>query len=102
MLVGVVLRECGRKILFGLSFFLSTICFLVVRTSQIGSVSVELASSELSLASARRFWVVEDASLRFASDLMCLRSAFEAFSVYAVVRSIYTFSLWKLTWFLSS
>lgn len=77
-----VLSECGRRILPGLSRFWSTMCFLVVTTSQIGSAELEVTSSEPSSAgSARRFFVVEEASLRFAFDLMCLRSAVEALRV---------------------
>ena len=92
MFVGLVSRECGRRILPGLRRFWSRICFLVVRTSQIGSAGVRLDSSELSFGSARRFLVIEDASLRFASDLMCLRSASEALNVCAVLRSTYSLS----------
>lgn len=63
--------------------------FLVVTTSQIGSAESEAASSELSVVgSARRFLAVEDASLRFASDFMCLRSAVEALRVWLVAVSI--------------
>lgn len=82
VVVGRILSEWGRRILPGLSRFWSTMCFLVVMTSQIGSAEIEATSSELSsTGSARRFLAVEEASLRFASDLMCLRSAMEALRV---------------------
>ena len=53
-------------------------CFLVVATSQIGSVSCSEASSVLSGEALRRFLVLEVASLRSALVLMCLRRALEA------------------------
>ena len=86
VVVGRVLSECGRWILPGLSRFWSTMCFLVVTTSQIGSAELEVTSSEQSSAgSASRFFVVEEASFCFAFDLMCLRSAVEALRVWELL-----------------
>lgn len=68
----------------GFRRFLSTMCFFVVRVSQMGSVSAGVSSAELSSSltvGARRFLVVEAASLRVASVWMCLRRAVEALSV---------------------
>lgn len=83
VVVGAEWRECGTGILPGFSRFLSTMCFFVVRVSQIGSSPPgELPSSDASSVFARRFFVVDSLSLRFDSELMCLRRAVEALKVY--------------------
>lgn len=61
--------------------FWSTICFLVVRISHMGSTSEGGVSEGSEVLVLRRFLAVEVASLRCASDLMCLRSALEALRV---------------------
>jgi hypothetical protein len=62
---------CGRAILDGFRRFLSTMCFLVVRVSQMG-VSVAVDSS-----SSRR-----DGLAAGALEEMCLSRALEAFRVF--------------------
>ncbi len=62
-------------------------CFFVVRTSQIGSVSEGGLSERSEVSVMRRFLVVEAASLRCASDLMCFKSALEALRVWEIVNS---------------
>lgn len=71
--LGEELRECGVAILAGFNRFLSTMCFLVERMSQIGS---EVSSS--SASSSRLFFSV----LAAASVLelpICFNRAFDAF-----------------------
>ena len=76
-----LLRECGMGIFPGFNRFLSTTCFFVVTTSQIGSTSFEDSSSELPRLAVRRFLVCEEVSFCLALDFMCLRSADEALRV---------------------
>ena len=82
-----LLRECGMVIFPGFNRFLSTTCFFVVTTSQIGSTSFGDSSSELLRLAVSRFLVCEEASLRLASDFMCLRSADEALRVFCLMIS---------------
>ena len=84
---GEVLSECGRGILPGLRRFWSTMCFLVVRISHSGSMSDDGVSVGSRVSVLRRFLVVEAASLRCASDLMCLRSALDALRIWEAVNS---------------
>lgn len=79
--VAEVFNGWGRCIFPGLRRRWSAMSFLVVRTSQIGAASKELFSSEL-YELFKRFFVVEAASLRSDSLLICLRRALEALSVW--------------------
>lgn len=59
---GEVLRECGRGILLGFRRFCETMCFLVVRTSHIGSASSRGGVDE-GEESAKRDFLFEEAAV---------------------------------------
>lgn len=77
-------NEWGTGILLGFNRFLSTMCCLVDRLSQMGwSSSPVSSSSEFSFSVVSRLRLVEVVSLNlFVSVWMCARSARDAFSVY--------------------
>ena len=97
---GEELREWGMLIFPGFKRFLSTTCFLVVRTSQTASLWSGASSSSSSLSPIRVFLV---AFFSFSScfDLMCRRSADEALVTYIEKRKELRNwnSCWKIpTW----
>lgn len=80
---GELFRECGRGIREGFRRLASTMCFLVVRVSQIGVERESSVSS--SSTSARRDCLVEDFADSVEVDLMCANRAFEAFNVCSLL-----------------
>lgn len=73
-------RECGTAILLGFSRFLSTMCCLVVRLSQIDWTS-SASESDRSSDAGRRLFLDESCCNRLVSSLTWLRSAVDAFNV---------------------
>lgn len=76
---GDELREWGMLIFPGFRRFLSTTCFLVVNTSQTASWLTGPSSASDSSSSPMRVFLVEDCSFSCCFELMCRRSAEEAF-----------------------
>ena len=79
---------CGSRILPGFSRFWSTMCFLVVSCSHIGSAVASSSSSDSPSAAASRFFFPVLASFLLASDLMCLISDPEALKTCQAVSQL--------------